>query len=120
MQLPAAMPGKINRCGLVRAYLAQFLGPLWRTECTDMRQPRDKVRVTMDAEWCNSRFPCRAPDPEPKALDLGVSLTGRFSPFGGITGLSPIAMSMIDLANWLGSLGRLGWLVIPAFCLDVQ
>jgi hypothetical protein len=23
-------------------------------------------------------------------------------------------------APWLGSLGRLGWLVIPAFCLDVQ
>jgi hypothetical protein len=29
-------------------------------------------------------------------------------------------MSMIDLANWLGSRGRLGWLVIPAFCLDVR
>jgi hypothetical protein len=25
----------------------------------------------------------------------------------------------IDLASWLGFLGRLGWLVIPAFCLDV-
>ena len=58
--------------------------------------------------------------PRAEGLDLGVPLTGRFSPFGGITGLSPVAMSMIDLASWLGSLGRLGWLVIPAFCLDVQ
>jgi hypothetical protein len=25
---------------------------------------------------------------------------------------TPVAMSMIDLASWLGSLGRLGWFVI--------
>jgi hypothetical protein len=30
-----------------------------------------------------------------------------------------VAISMIDLASWLVSLGSLGWLVIPAFCLDV-
>jgi len=29
-------------------------------------------------------------------------------------------MSIIDLANWLESLGRLGWVVIQAFCVDVQ
>ena len=40
--------------------------------------------------------------PRAEGLDLGVSLTGRFSPFGGITGLSPVAVSMIDLASWLG------------------
>jgi len=33
--------------------------------------------------------------------------------------LVSVAISMIDLASWLVSLGRLEWLVTPAFCLDV-
>jgi hypothetical protein len=67
MQLPAAMPGKINRCGLVRAYLAQFLGPLWRTEFTDMRQPRDKVARHYGRRMVQFTLSLPAPDPEPKA-----------------------------------------------------
>jgi hypothetical protein len=35
------------------------------------------------------------------------------------SGFCPAAISMIDFASWLGSLGRLGWLVIPAFYLGV-
>jgi hypothetical protein len=93
----------LTECPLPIAY--------WRTEFTDMRQPRDKVA---------RHYFLAGAGPRAEGLDSGVPLTGRFSPFGGITGLSPVAMSMIDLASWLGSLGRLGWLVIPAFCLDVQ
>jgi hypothetical protein len=34
---------------------------------------------------------------------------------GSRSGFCPVAMSMIDLASWLGFLGRLGWLVIGTF-----
>jgi hypothetical protein len=34
---------------------------------------------------------------------------------GSRSGFCPVAMSIIDLASWLGSLGRLGWLVIGTF-----
>ena len=30
---------------------------------------------------------------------------------GSRSGFSPVAMSIIDLASWLGSLGRLGWVI---------
>jgi hypothetical protein len=40
---------------------------------------------------------------------------------GSRSGFCPVAISIIDLASWLGSLGRLGWFVIGStLCFAVQ
>jgi hypothetical protein len=56
--------------------------------------------------------PAHPPLAPPLALPADLASSGRSC-------ASPVAISTMDLASWLESLRRLGWLVIPAFRLDI-